>query len=169
MQGDIYLDGKVTSCALGFTSNGKDQLAVTFRIESPPEGIQSSLTAYLFFSDASLPITEKALRDGLDWDPVTHAWDVQRMTEDLVGREASLVCCYETYNDKKRLKVKFINAPGGSGLKERMEPAQVADFQARLRARVGMSGGGLPAASSAPAARASASGPPAHTDDDIPF
>lgn len=159
--GDIYFDDcTVQAVAMGRTSKGAEQLVITFETNDDPRHV----TGYLFFTDASIPITEKALRE-LGWDPVVNSWGIEQMIEMnlLVGAKASLVCAYEEYEGKKRLKVKFINAPGGAAVKDRMTPAEVFDFTRRLRGRLGVTGGAAPRPQAVPAAVAEAD------DDSIPF
>jgi len=159
--GDIYYDATVKSAALAKTGTGKTQLAITF----DPDLVEAKpITGYLFFTDAAIPQTEKALRN-IGWDPLEHAWGIDEMveTDALVGMRASIVCGWEEYEGKSRLKVKFINELGGAGaVKEKLEPEEARAFTATLRQRLGFTGG-------ATASSRREQGPPPPTDEDIPF
>lgn len=159
--GDIYFDDcTVQAVALGRTKKGDEQLVITFDTNDDPRYV----TAYRFFTEAALPYTEADLRS-LGWDPVANSWalDLLISSDHLVGAKASLVCAYEEYEGKKRLKVKFINAPGGGAVKDRMTVDEASDFTRRLRGRLGVTGGAAPRPQAVPAAVAEAD------DDPIPF
>ncbi len=161
-EGDIYInDASVKSIDLGTTSTGKEQLAITFDHDDTS---YPSVTKYLFFTDASLPITRDDLA-ALGWDPEANAWAIDELlaSGSLIGARADLVCAYEEYNGKRTLKVKFINAPGErrGALKDRMTPDQAKSFTSSLRNRLGVTGGATrrPQVTKADVA----------LDDDIPF
>lgn len=155
---DERKNGKVQSCALGRTQSGKDQLCIMFQCED------GELAPYyqLFESDQNLEFFEKVMKT-LGWDPNAHGWRVEELhqSEEILGREASLLIEEDEYNGKKRRRVKYVNDPkGGTGLKEVMSPQDVATFGARLRARV--TGQAVPV-------QRPLVGAPAVPDDQVPF
>lgn len=159
--GDIYIDGAVVkSVALGKTKDGKPQIAIMF---DTTDETYRQVTVYRFFTDAAMPYTEQDLRT-LGWDPVVNGWRIDDLIDlqSIRGAVVDLVCAMETYEDKPRLKVKFINAPGGGGgMKDRMEPDEAKAFTTQLRARLGVTGGAARRPTPAPVA--------ASVDDEIPF
>lgn len=156
---DIYLEGTVKSYGLGKTQSGKVQLAITFDTQ---DGEHPTVTGYLFFTDAAMEITERALA-ALGWPPSQKAWAIDDLvqSDELIGAKASLTCAWETFEGKERFKVKFINEVGGAGLKERLTDEEARSFVAQLRQKLGVTGG----------AKRTASKPKPVTvpDDEIPF
>ena len=158
-EGDLYFDGAVVEAvALGKTKDGKPQLAITFNTGGDPEHV----VVYRFFTDAAMPYTEKDLRT-LGWDPIVNAWRIDDLVdlEPIRGNKVDLVCAYEEYENKSRLKVKFINTCGSGGMKDRMEPDEAKAFTTQLRARLGVTGGAARRPTPAPVA--------AQVDEDVPF
>jgi len=164
-EGDVYLDGTVKSYGLGKTGTGKVQLAITFDTTSEEHPI---VTAYLYFTDAAMEVTERALR-ALGWDPVENQWKIDDlvMGGDIMGAKASLTCAFDTYEDKRRFKVKFINDTDGGGLKERLSDDEARSFAASLRQKLGVTGGALKKASPKKQQPQPVGAGP--SDDDIPF
>jgi hypothetical protein len=167
-EGDIYFnEATVESVALSKTSAGKPQLCITFDTGDEPRHV----TAYRFFTDASLPYTEKDLR-ALGWDPVENAWRIDDLVElePIRGNKADLTCAWEEYEKSdgtvsKSLKVKFINPVGGGGaVRDRMDANEAKTFAAQLRQKLGVTGGAARRPATVPASQV-AVGP----DDDIPF
>ena len=154
MDGDIYLDGTVKSYGLGKTSRGNVQLAVTFDTDSSEH---PAVTGYLFFSEAAMEVTERALR-ALGWDPLEQNWAIDDLiaSDDIIGAKVSLTCAYEEWEGKQRFKVKFINEVGGGTLKERLSDDEARAFTAGLRQKLGVTGG-------------SKRKPAPVAEDDIPF
>lgn len=164
-EGDIYIDdAAVKSVALGKTGTGKIQLAITF--EHRTEGVPSAPTSYLYFTDACMEMTEKALRT-LGWDPIENQWGIDDMITmgAIIGAKASLVCAWEEWEGKNRFKVKFINEPGGGGaVKERLSSDEASSFTSALRQRLGVTGGAKKKKAAKPAPAAVGA-----DDDEIPF
>lgn len=138
-EGDIQMEGTVKSLALGKSGQGSEQLAVAFTTDDERH---PNVTAYLYFSDASIPFTEKKLI-ALGWDPSQNNWMLDELVESqsIVGNVVDLVCAEEIYNDKPTLKVKFINEKGGVAMKEKMSSHEASAFSTKLRQRLGVTGG----------------------------
>ncbi|NNB90527.1 hypothetical protein [Corallococcus exiguus] len=171
--------------ALGFTSGGKEQVAIEFTFlgndGSEPYAGQS-ITWFGFFTDASLEHTIKALR-ACGWQ----GNDVSDLTG-IESNDVSLVIENEEYEGKWSPKVRWVN-PLGSGLalKQQMEPTQARSFAAQMRGRIlAMEQGTGPRRAPAPAPARGAqqqsrggSRPPSYgggppeppplTDEDMPF
>jgi len=132
--GQWYANAKVKSSVLGHTSTGKEQLAVTFDTEDPNN---PTITKYLFFTDAAIDMTTKALV-ALGWKPEEFDYDITLLngTDVLVGRPCSLVLERETYEGTERTKVVFVNSAGGGVVKDRMTTEQAGAFNVTLRDRL---------------------------------
>lgn len=118
--------GRAVGSALGFSSNGKQQIAVAL---SPSEGpfAGDSITWYGYFTDAAHEITFRQLRT-LGW----HGDDLTDMTG-IDANEVSFTVKSEEYDGKTRQKVAGIFPLGGVVLKDRMSPEQAKTFAAQMR------------------------------------
>lgn len=169
--GQWYANAKVTGSVMGHTSTGKEQLAVTFETDDPKT---PSVTKYLFFTDAAIDMTTKALV-ALGWKPEDYDYNVALLngTDVLVGRACSLVLEVETYEGRAQTKVVFVNSAGGGVVKDRMSAEQGAAFSSTVRERLMRSRAAMdPAAVSAPKpapapAPTDAKGPCGHTALDV--
>lgn len=146
--GDVKVAARVIDARLGEAGTGNPQLGIQFQTDNAEVG---TVTAYLFFSDATLERTEKALTD-LGWAPAANDWDLETMLADrlLIGVECSLVVAEEEYNGRFGWKVKFINAAGGM-MKKTYDENEVASFAQKFRAK--MRGQGVPVKEPAPTRR----------------
>lgn len=153
--------------ALG-KSNGKEQIGIMFEFTAPPlEG--RSITAYLYFTDATVDRTLESLRHcGWDADSIADL-------DSLGNNEVELVIEDEEYDGKVRSKVKWVNRVSRLMLKDQMDASSVAAFAARLRGKAVASKqkyGAQPAAT-APKRSTAAAEPafdemdPGPTDDDF--
>lgn len=96
--------------------------------------------------------------------------------EDLQGLDANeveLVIEPETYEGKTKLKVQWVNRPGGIAARSKMAPDKVKSFAAQMRDRIralgaepGVKRQAAPKANGGPPARQE---PPPLEDKDIPF
>lgn len=107
----MYATGKYIATVEGgmltrSSSKGTEQVAVEFRLaEGPDNG--SRITAYLALTEGRLPYTVKELRIcGWQGDDLSNL-------DSIKGNEVELVLDEDTYNGKTRVKVAFINRPGG--------------------------------------------------------
>lgn len=163
---------KVVSTAIGRTSTGKEQIAVTFE-----DGEGNRSTWYGYFTDRALERTMETLTDVLGWDAAAddHRIDALHNSDTLVGREAEVVVEEEEYQGRFTEKIKWVNAVGGgAALKEQMSPEEASGFAANLRKKLLSKGGGASKPKPAAKPRAKATAPPADdyetpSDDDIPF
>jgi hypothetical protein len=114
---------------LGLTSKGNEQVGVELQLLG--DGYEAvKLSWYGYFTDASFPITIKALR-ALGW-----AGDDLSDLSGIDTNEVELVVENEEYEGKVRPKVQFINALGGLGMKEPMPEDRKKSFAAAMRDRI---------------------------------
>jgi len=138
---------KVVTSGLGRTGTGIEQIAVQF---ADDQGHGD--TWYGFFTDNAWPVLEKALREGLGWDPKEHDFQFSELADPnlFTGRECEIVVQPDTYEGKTRNKIAFINGEGGGlAMKERMSAEEVDTFSRRMRAK--LTGGAPMATKKAPA------------------
>lgn len=116
---------------LGVAGTGTEQIAVEFEVTEEGDYRGERITWFGFFSDKTYERTLEALRHcGWQGDDL----------RDLTGidqNEVELDCSNET--DPKgnvRLRVQWVNKPGGMRLKQPMTDAQSADFAERMKAKV---------------------------------
>jgi len=155
------------NAALGYTSKGKEQMAVELQfLDGENEG--KTITWYGYFTEKTTDSTFDALRV-LGWTGAD--------LSDLAGidaNEVSIVVEEETDDEgKTRTRVRWINRRGGIALKERMNPAQLAKFAKRMKGAAVAStqrakAGGAEAGTRRPSGAGRDEAPPP-TDDDIPF
>ena len=122
---------------LGYTNSGNEMVAVYLQND---EG--NGITWYGYFTDATWKRTLEALRlCGWQGDDVS----------DLSGidgsREVEVVVEQEEWQGETRVRARWINAPGGAGIRNVMPEADRKSFAARIRERMQSKG----------------------NDDDIPF
>lgn len=150
---------RVTATALAETKTGVGQIVVGFE-----DGDGNTISAYLFTSDRAWEYTAEKLKT-LGWDPRENGYrfeDLNTEPSPIAGNEVDIVTEEEEYEGKRRMKVKWINAPG-LGV-ERMQPAEAASFADKLRRRL-LNGGGAPSA-----AKSSSQQQPSYPEEEeIPF
>ncbi len=160
------------TAALGLTSKGSEQVAVelTF-VDGEYQG--QSATWYGYFTDKTTDRTLDSLRN-LGWEGDDLA-DLSGIDKNEV---AIVIDDEQDDHGNVRSRVRWINRAGGLALKERMNPAQLQDFAARMRGKVlaHKQGGGQQRQASAgnggqrkPPNRSSGYEAPPPNDDDIPF
>lgn len=118
--------GRAAGAALGFSSGGTQQIAVSL---SPSEGpfAGDAITWYGFFTPDAQEMTFRQLR--------TLGWTGDDLT-DLTGidaNEVSFTVKSEEYQGKVRQKVAGIFPLGGVVLKDRMSPEQAKAFAAQMK------------------------------------
>lgn len=113
---------------LGVSENGKEQVAIRFRIEAGSD--QGDEIAWFgFFTDKTAERTLESLRY-CGWD--TH--DLGDLSAEVIGRNlVQIVVEHETYQNKTRAKVSWVNRLGGPLVKHGMDKAKRAEFAARMR------------------------------------
>lgn len=143
--------GKAVEWELGYSKTGNEQIGVRFEFL---DGDRGSITWYGYFTDKAWLYTVENLK--------TCGWDGKSLAalDGMGTREVELVLVEDNYDGTPRLKVKYINAPGGGGLamKMPMTANERRSFAERMQARMG----GRP---SAPPPAPT----PARPDDDLPF
>lgn len=165
---------RAIEAALGESSNGNPQVAVCFEILDEAFA-GSTITWYGSFSKnkgkgkkTPLERTIESLRAcGWEGDDLSQLATVKTS-------EVSITLEYDTFDGEKRLKVQWVNRPGGLALKTPMNETQAKAFAAKMKGEViaaSRSAGGAPARNggaqhqNAPGA----TGAPGIGDDDIPF
>jgi hypothetical protein len=122
------LTAKLITYDLGMASTGAEQIGVLFEFtDGPWNGEQ--ITWYGSFSPAAFPITVKGLSE-LGWS----AERVDTLRAELKpGTVVQLVCEVETYEGRKRTRVKFINRRGLVRMDRMMTPEQRKAFSAEVQ------------------------------------
>ena len=117
---------RACSWGLGYTSTGKEQVAVELKLtEEVFTG--ERITWYGYFTEGTQERTFESLR-ALGWE----GDDLSNLTG-LDKNEVSIVVQGEEYQGRTSLKVKFINPLGGLALKETMTPDQAKAFARRMK------------------------------------
>lgn len=110
-------------------ANGKEQVAIQFRIEGGSEP-GSELPYYGFFTDRTAERTVESLRF-CGWD-TDNLGDV---TAEVIGRNlVKIVVEHDSYNGKVRPKIAWVNRVGGTLVKNQMGAGQKADFARKMKA-----------------------------------
>jgi hypothetical protein len=130
---------KGVTADLGYTSKGREQVAVQFAIVDG-EYAGRNFTWYGYFGDdlngsaknTPTEITIKALRAcGWAGDDITNLEGIDREEVELV------IAIEPDLEGTPRNRVKWVNKPGGGlALKERMDDKQRAAFKARMASKV---------------------------------
>lgn len=154
---------RARATAWGKSSNGNEQIAVTFEvIEGEHAG---AVIAYIkAFTDAATEYVVDALRNcGWAGDDLFELYNLdEEGCAKHLPETVTIVCKPDTYKDKTTLKVAFVNKVGAGSFsfKEATDAGDVKSFAARMKATVSALGG--PRKPRLPAAQA-------RRDDDIPF
>lgn len=154
----------VKSAELGQSAeNGTPYLSLLCKTAEGEE-----LTAYLYLSDAAFERTTKTLREVFGFDN-----NFESVVAQVTGKECSIVVEAEEYEGKTRMRVKWINAVGGSSGKPLENAGSLlAQLSAKAKripaAAPSAARTAAPASRPAPAARP-APAKPATIDDEVPF
>lgn len=155
----------------GMTSKGTEQVLVNAEIIDG-ECAGRTVPWFGFFSEKTIDRTIESLRYfGWKGNDLANIGVLDQVVEIVVENE--------TNNEGKVYpRVRWVNRPGGGGLtlQTQLEGGQLAAFAARMKAKAA----GIPAVEGERRQPGSASvsngardysfeGPPAHTDDDLPF
>jgi hypothetical protein len=120
---------RATSVELGYSKNNTEQAAISLQItEGEAQG--ESIAYYAYFSDKAQKFAIAALR-ALGWA----GDDLGTLTIADLSAEVDIVVDSEEYNGELQQKVKWVNALGSgvASCKNKMTPAQRAEFGARMR------------------------------------
>jgi len=120
---------KAVAADVGYTSNGKEQIAVDFEIMEGEESGQR-ITWYGYFTDKA----QKRTMDSLATAGIVDLANLDAVAENKTLPAVDIVVEHEEYEGKIHAKVKWINS-GRSVLKKPMDAAQKADFAARMKAK----------------------------------
>lgn len=120
---------RVVDVMFGNSSNGNPQVAIQFEGD---EGFYG--TWYGFFTPDAIKWIRKTVRAlGIEWHEKDDAtFDVSTLYDLLPGREAQIVVETEEYEGKERLRVRWVNEPGGGGLRNPMSRDDARAFAADL-------------------------------------
>lgn len=177
--------GTVVDVALGQTKSGTDQVQVVFEIRDPADGFSARVSWFGFFTEKAFGITDAGLK-ALGFDLAANGWNLELLNSQespILGVEAQLVIEMEEYEGKRRPRIKFINRPGQSSIRGRLDAAEVKSMAARVRASMGSGAAPAPAAAPGAPSRAAARGqapaqapaqapkqtPAQINDDEVPF
>lgn len=118
------------SAALGTTNGGKPQVAVKFSLLDFPG---ESITWFGYFTESTENSTLRALRTaGWTGEDLSDLAELQNPE----GPEVWLVIEHETYENKTRAKVRWVNSAGGLAMKNAMEGDAAKTFAARMKDKV---------------------------------
>lgn len=164
------------SVQFALTAKEAEQVVIGFEFldeAGQPNGFYMSYFGML--GDNSIDFTIDALRAcGWTGDDLS---ELPALAESGgLATEVSLVVVHETYQDKTRAKVKFVNRAGGGGklkLERALEPADLKSFAQRMKSKV-RAAGREPGPRASNGAGASRGGPsqrdvPPPGDGDVPF
>ena len=157
--------GTPVSAALGFTSSGKEQIAVQFGFLEPAG---ERLTWYGFFTDATFDRTIESLR-ACGWTGSSLDEFTAEALPAGFNQQVELVVQHEEYQGKTQVRVAFVNKVGGGmALKSAMSSDQARAFAAKMKGRIAaLSGGVPPAAKPAPRAVPKARPTPAAVPQEV--
>lgn len=127
---DIRINCVVANNVLA-ESKEKGTPSVKFQLayKDAASGAESTLTADLWLTDASVDKTLKTLLDVFGW-----SGRISSLNDPILkGKPCVAVCEYEEYKGKNYLKVKFINRAGKA--LEKADKGTVAALEARLAAQ----------------------------------
>ena len=147
--------GRPVAAALGLTSKGREQIAVTFDFVDPAG---TRLTWYGYFTDDTTERTIEALRAcGWKGDDLSVFVEGQPVPEGF-DQEVELVVKHETWEGKTSARIAFVNSGGGLALKNALTLDQAQSFAQRMRSRIGAfdRAAGRGSSSARPAARPAA-------------
>ena len=156
--------GRAVTAVLGFTEkSGKEQVLVDFEIVDGPHAGEH-ISWFGFFTDATTDTTIGSLRHcGWKGDDLSNL-------EGVNDNEVELVVEHETYDNKERAKVRWVNKIGGATLKHAMTDAESKSFAARMRGAViaqRAKGGAPPNGTARAPDRKSSDGDPGPEDGDL--
>ena len=130
--------------ALGETSNGSPQIAVELQVLD--DGYTGeTITWFGYFTEKTTARTMESLRI-LGWKT-----DDLSNLDGITENEVKIVVVEDEYDGKTRLKVNWINRPGGLALKSPMTPDKARGFAAQMKGAAVLSRGSAPKPAGRPA------------------
>lgn len=144
--------------AVGAAGTGTPQVTVGFEVLAEEGG---SITWHGFLTPAAEERTIESLQAmGWEGNDITECEGL--MEAGKLAKVVELVLVQETYKEKVRWKVKYVNAVGGRT--KRLDSNSLAEVQARIKARIGE----VSRSNGTPPPQVQQDIPPPK-DDDIPF
>lgn len=126
--------GRPVSAALGLTSKGNEQIAVTFELVDPPG---ERVTWYGFFTEKTTDRTIQSLRYcGWTGNDLSVFVDGQELPPG-VDQEVDLVVEHNEYEGKVTARVAWVNSGGGMGLRNALSQDQAKSFAERMKRQIG--------------------------------
>jgi len=115
---------------LGVAGTGTEQIVVTFEITSEGSRKGEQYAWYGFFTDATTSRTLDALENA--------GWDGESLENPAgLGRvECEIVLGEEEYNGETKVRVQWVNKPGGGGVKNVMSPQEAKSFNERMKGEI---------------------------------
>lgn len=124
-----YVTSKAKSWALGVSSTGKEQVAVSFPIPDA-EGGEYHLAWYGFFTEGTVERTIESLRLlGFEGDDLTNLVGLDKNSVELVIEEEE----YPQGSGQFQEKIQWINRGGGALVKTPLEGEKAKTFAALMR------------------------------------
>jgi hypothetical protein len=121
---------RAINSVLGVAGTGTEQIVVTFEItqDGPRKGEQHAW--YGFFTDATTSRTLDSL-ESAGWDG-----DSLEKPQGLGRIECEIVLGEEEYNGETKVRIQWVNKPGGGGVKNVMSPEEAKSFNERMRGEI---------------------------------
>jgi hypothetical protein len=118
---------------------GNNQVAVTFEVVEGDYAGEYITWTGTFAPGKATDITLKALQSAMGWagDDISELADVAGSEcEALLPNVVELACEMDTYNDETRLKVRWVNAPGGARFGNPLAGDSLKRFAAQMRGTI---------------------------------
>lgn len=138
VQSNLIPQGTYTAKAVdwkfGYTEKGDPQVGVSFEITQ--EGSQKGrhITKYLFFTEKTVDRSIDSLRYmGLDGDDLSV---LANRGGGLDKNEVSIVVEHDTYNDKTRAQVSWINRVASVVMNREMAPEDITSFAEQMKQKL---------------------------------
>lgn len=124
---------RANSATLGKTSKGTEQVVVSFNVLAPESCSGERISWYGYFSEKTVDRTLEALEHC--------GWDGSSLS-DLSGittRDVEIVVEHEQDPedaDLIRARVRWVNAPGGASVKEKLSEAEAMILEERIKGKM---------------------------------
>lgn len=157
-----------SGAGLSRAQTGNMQVGVMLNVMDADGVVGEQITWYGSLSEKAREFTFRSLR--------TMGWKGDDISDlSMLTNEVSIVVAREEYNGKTYEKVKFINAPGGSGIRNQLDESEAKAFAASLKSTVRAFDAkeGKPKTTGAPTPKSRAGAlppepPPITEDDSLP-
>lgn len=160
---------RACACFFGVTSNGNQQVGVTFTIVDNADHGGQTITWVGFFTEKTTARTIESLQHmGWAGDDLSELENLDAVgCERLLPNPVELVCAPETYEGDTTLRVSWVNRMGGGrfAFKDKLEGRELKTFAAQMKASIRAAKGARNGSKPDPHPNA----PSSSTDDDLPF